>query len=86
VPPLILVALFQLEQNTMSNDTHTTPDPVDAADILGEAKGLIDILRSAVHDAPNWTDVTVYGAQTIIEEIHKRIERTEGLIGGNDHA
>jgi hypothetical protein len=66
-----------------TQEHNTTPDPVDAADILGEAKGLIDILRSAVHDAPNWTDVTVYGAQTIIEEIHKRIERTEVLIGGD---
>lgn len=65
-----------------TQEHNTTLDPVDAADVLGEAKGLIDILRSAVHDAPNWTDVTVYGAQTIIEEIHKRIERTEVLIGG----
>ncbi|MVF24943.1 hypothetical protein EVC37_25605 [Methylocaldum sp. BRCS4] len=65
-----------------TQEHNTTSDPIDAADVLGEAKGLIDILRSAVHDAPNWTDVTVYGAQTIIEEIHKRIERTEVLIGG----
>jgi hypothetical protein len=62
--------------------THTTPDSVDAADVLGEAAGLLDILRSAIHDAPTWTDTTVDGANTIIEEIHKRIERAEGLIGG----
>lgn len=51
-----------------------------AYELLIEAKGLLDLLRSAVPEAPSWTETTLDGATTIIEEIHTRIERAERLI------
>jgi hypothetical protein len=65
-----------------TQENNTTRDSAGAADILAQAAGLLDILRSVDSDAPTWTDVTVDGANTIIEEIHKRIENASALIDG----
>jgi len=59
---------------TQNNNISVEGDPIE------EAKGLLDLLRSAIEDAPTWTRATVYGANTLIREIEGRLDRASGLM------
>jgi hypothetical protein len=74
------VALVQLEQFTMSNESHTTHDPASTADALEEARSMLDLLRSAVAASDGWTQTTVFGANKLLDEVDSWIERAEKLI------